>query len=103
MKQRITTITTIKANNNIFIAYALWFFLGWAGAHRIYTGRNISGFLILGLNIFATLLVATIIGVVIAFPIWMFIAIWWAIDPFIMLGWGLKNEAQIIKEVETTN
>lgn len=26
------------------VAYLLWFFLGWAGVHRMYCGRWISGF-----------------------------------------------------------
>lgn len=62
-------------------AYALWFFLGWFGAHRFYAGRSKSG---LGM----ALLSMSIIG----FPISLF---WWMADA-VMLGSIIEEERDLL-------
>jgi TM2 domain-containing membrane protein YozV len=48
---------------SLIVAYLLWFFLGFLGLHRFYTGRWISGFV--------WLLTAGLVGIG-----WMFDAVW---------------------------
>lgn len=73
--------------NNIYIAYALWFFAGWLGAHRIYLGKFISGFLMMALFFMGTYLQIVLIG-------YLFLAvwgIWWIFDVFLTGGYVDKN------------
>lgn len=65
--------------NNIYIAYGLWFFLGWLGAHRLYLGKFISGFLMMALFFTGTILKIVIVGYIFL-VIW---GIWWIIDVFL--------------------
>ena len=58
------------------VAYALWFLLGYAGAHRFYLGRWGSGLLMLTLLGIGTLTAPILIG-------WVPLAIlglWWCLD-----------------------
>ncbi|WP_169784510.1 NINE protein [Campylobacter curvus] len=73
--------------NNIYIAYALWFFAGWLGAHRIYLGKFISGFLMMGLFFVGAALKIVLIG-------YLFLAvwgIWWVIDIFLTSSYVERN------------
>jgi|GEM_PF-2199740 len=77
---------------NLVLAYALWFFFGWLGAHRYYVGHILKGVLFLVGTIIAIALSAsnamdseskfpialTIIGGVIGFIVFVF----WVIDAF---------------------
>ncbi|AMM86529.1 TM2 domain-containing protein [Martelella sp. AD-3] len=63
-------------------AYLLWFFVGWAGAHRFYLGRPGSAIAMLLLNVVGWLTAVFIIGLV-------FLAvfgIWWLVDLFLISG-----------------
>ncbi|MBR8464465.1 NINE protein [Campylobacter sp. faydin G-24] len=73
--------------NNIYIAYALWFFVGWLGAHRIYLGKFISGFLMMGLFFIGTIFQIVLIGYFFL-AIW---AIWWLVDVFLVGSYVDKN------------
>jgi TM2 domain-containing membrane protein YozV len=53
---------------NIVLAYFLWFFLGWASAHRFYLRRP-------GSALLQIVLMLLVVGVV-----------WWAIDVFLIPG-----------------
>jgi TM2 domain len=64
-----------------FPAYALWFFLGWLGAHRIYAGRKKSGLAMAALSL-------SLIG----FPIAFF---WWLADA-VLLGTILSEERELL-------
>jgi hypothetical protein len=68
-----------------FTAYALWFFLGWLGAHRFYTGRKKSGFGMLALTL-------SVVG----FPISLF---WWMADA-VILGSILEEERELLYDKE---
>ena len=65
------------------IAYLLWFFLGWFGAHRFYTERTGSGIAQLILTIVGILLAFVAVGVLILIPV----GIWVIIDAFLIPGW----------------
>lgn len=65
------------------LAYLLWFFLGWSGAHRLYSARVPSGIAQLLIHGIGWLTTAILIG-------WLFIAIWavwWVIDAFLIPAW----------------
>lgn len=69
---------------NIYIAYALWFFSApiGGGLHRIYCGKFISGFLQLGIYWLAYICFVTIIGMIVALPLWIIWGIWWLSDVY---------------------
>jgi TM2 domain-containing membrane protein YozV len=64
-----------------FTAYALWFFLGWFGAHRFYAGRAQSGFAMAALSL-------SVIGL----PVSIF---WWMADA-VVLGSILSEERELL-------
>jgi TM2 domain-containing membrane protein YozV len=64
-----------------FTAYALWFFLGWLGAHRFYAGRPKSAMAMAGLSL-------TIIGL----PVTIF---WWMADA-VLLGSILTEDRELL-------
>lgn len=64
------------------VAYLLWFFLGWAGAHRFYAGHTGSGIAILLLTVFGVLLSFVFIGLfLLVIP-----GIWWLVDALLIPG-----------------
>lgn len=69
---------------NIYIAYALWFFSApiGGGLHRIYCGKFLSGLLQLAMYWLGVITYATIIGIIIAIPIWIIWTIWWLSDVY---------------------
>lgn len=62
-------------------AYALWFFLGWLGAHRIYAGRAKSGFGMMALSL-------SLIGLPVSIC-------WWMADA-VLLGAILQEEREAL-------
>src|ERR1044071_5935619 len=79
---------------SVLLAYALWFFLGWAGGHRFYTGRILSGLIMLVLWLVGTGLAWILVGYLLLIPA----GIWWLIDAFLIPGW--INEANSRLAVE---
>jgi TM2 domain-containing membrane protein YozV len=57
----------------IWVAYALWFFLGYFGAHNFYLRRT-------GVAVAQLILTLTIIGLMITF-------VWHLVDAFLIPGW----------------
>jgi TM2 domain-containing membrane protein YozV len=55
------------------VAYLLWFFLGWFGAHNFYLGR-------IGVAVTQLILTITVIGILITF-------FWVIVDAFLIPGW----------------
>jgi TM2 domain-containing membrane protein YozV len=55
------------------VAYLLWFFLGWFGAHNFYLGR-------IGVAVAQLILTITVIGLLITF-------FWVIVDAFLIPGW----------------
>ena len=66
-----------------FVAYALWFFLGWFGVHRFYAGRPKSGLAM-------ALLTVSMVGFVGSF-------FWWMADS-IGLGRILQEEREHLRD-----
>ena len=77
---------------NIYVAYALWLFTGWLGAHIIYLGKFITGFLMMGLFFIGYSLQIILIGYIFL-GIWF---IWWIIDAF-LVGSGVDKNLQKAK------
>ena len=75
--------------NNIYVAYALWLLTGWLGAHRIYLGKFITGFLMMGLFFIGYSLQIILVGYIFL-AIWF---IWWIIDAF-LVGSGVDKNLQ---------
>lgn len=73
--------------NNIYIAYALWFFTGWLGGHRLYLGKFISGFLMMALFAIGSATYWFLIGWVF-FAIW---GVWWLFDVFLTGSYVEEN------------
>lgn len=106
-----------QKQKNVMVAYLLWFFLGWAGAHRFYTDRVGSGILMLGMNVteaicyfLAIALSFTVIIPIILIPVAIILlvafVIWWIIDAVQLQGvinrMNTEVEATIIKRVQQT-
>ena len=66
---------------DICAAYALWFFLGYFGAHNFYLGRT-------GVAVVQLILTLTIIGLVINF-------FWHFIDAFLIPGWVRRENSML--------
>lgn len=63
------------------VAYLLWFFLGWFGAHNFYLGRT-------GVAVTQLILTITIIGILITF-------FWVIVDAFLIPGW-VRNQNNLL-------
>ena len=84
------------SKKSTLIAYLLWFFLGWLGAHRFYLGYVTSGLILLALWVVGTVLSVIYIGfIILALP-----AIWWVVDLFLIPGLARERNHQIIAEIE---
>ncbi|WP_180900130.1 TM2 domain-containing protein [Martelella soudanensis] len=77
IEQRVTNSAKSPA-----AAYLLWFFVGWAGAHRFYLGRSGSGIAMLLLYVVGWLTTVFMIGFVML-GAW---GIWWLVDLFLISG-----------------
>lgn len=69
---------------SLLVAYLLWFFLGYVGAHRFYLGRPVSGFIMLALS--AVTLVITLVSFGFLSFLWFVVGLWWLIDALLIPG-----------------
>ena len=72
-------------------AYLLWFFVGWAGAHRFYLGQTGSALAMLLLNVVGWLTAAFLIGFLFL-AIW---GIWWLVDLFLISGMIDRQKSEL--------
>ena len=80
------TLLLYDANRkSAVIAYILWFFLGWFGAHNFYLGRN-------GVGIAQVLLTITVIG-------WLVTFVWVLIDAFLIPGWVRRSNNLLLMQL----
>jgi TM2 domain-containing membrane protein YozV len=78
MAQQTTSIQVNLTGKSVVAAYLLWWFLGWAGVHRLYLGRVKTG--LAQLILFAIGIVTLILLVGYIFlAIW---GVWWLLDAF---------------------
>jgi TM2 domain-containing membrane protein YozV len=67
---------------NVGVAYALWFFLGYFGAHNFYLGRTT-------IAVVQLLLSLTIAGLLVTF-------FWTLVDAFLIPGWVRRENSQLL-------
>ena len=79
------------------VAYVLWFFLGYIGAHRFYLGRPLSGFLMLALSGVVLLLTLVTFGVL-GF-LWFVVGLWWLVDALLIPGMAASSNSRIADRV----
>lgn len=78
-------------SRSTLVAYLLWFFLGYFGAHRFYLGRWISGVIMLALFGIGSALAFILVGYI---PL-AFVAIWWVIDAVLIPGMIAADRAAL--------
>jgi len=62
MQAQKVSVNISLQGKNLFIAYLLWWFLGWAGVHRYYLGRIKTGIAQLLLLIIGSIMAFFVIG-----------------------------------------
>ena len=73
------TFGVTTQGKSMILAYVLWWFLGYAGVHRLYLGRISSGITMLCLFFFGWLLTFAFgIGLLLLVPL----GLWWLLDVF---------------------
>lgn len=89
---------------SMVVGYLLWLFLGEFGAHRFFTGRVVSGVIMLVVGLiswFFALIFLVFLGLGILFLIP--IGLWWIIDAFLLHGYiqeeNSKKERDILLKV----
>jgi TM2 domain-containing membrane protein YozV len=80
------TLLLYDANRkSAVIAYILWFFLGWFGAHNFYLGRK-------GVGIAQVLLTISVIG-------WFITLVWVVVDAFLIPGWVRRENNLLLMQL----
>ena len=82
---------------SLLVAYVLWFFLGYIGAHRFYLGRPVSGVIMLALSAVTLLLTFVSFGVL-GF-LWVVVCLWWLIDALLIPGIAAGRNTRIADRV----
>jgi len=77
---------------SLLVAYLLWAFLGYVGAHRFYLGRPLSGFIMLLLSGVTLLLAFASFGLL-SF-LWLIVAVWWVIDALLIPGIAARRNSR---------
>ncbi len=77
------------------LAYILWFFLGFLGAHRLYSDRIVSGVLQFLLWGFGWLTMWILIG----WAFWAVWAVWWVIDALLIHGWIRDHNIRVARRL----
>lgn len=101
------TVSVNIEGKNTIIAYVLWWFLGWAGVHRLYLGRTKSGIAQLLLFIIGWASVIILIG----YPLLIIWCIWWMLDAFFTYKMvaeensksGMENSTLSVSKTGTVN
>jgi TM2 domain-containing membrane protein YozV len=82
---------------SLLVAYLLWFFLGYVGAHRFYLGRPVSALIMLALS--AVILVLTLISFGFLSFLWAIVGLWWLIDALLIPGIAAGRNSEIADRV----
>ena len=78
MTEQTTSIQVNLTGKNVIVAYLLWWFLGWAGVHRLYLGRVKTGLAQLILFAIGVVTLILLVGYVFL-AIW---GVWWLLYAF---------------------
>ena len=82
---------------SLLVAYILWFFLGYVGAHRFYLGRPLSGLIMLALS--AVTLVLSFVSFGVLGFLWFVVGLWWLIDALLIPGMAAGRNSRIADRV----
>lgn len=82
---------------SLLVAYLLWFFLGYVGAHRFYLGRPVSALIMLALS--AVILVLTLISFGFLSFLWAIVGLWWLIDALLIPGIAAGRNSDIADRI----
>lgn len=82
---------------SLLVAYVLWFFLGYVGAHRFYLGRPISGVIMLAFS--AVTLLLTLVSFGVLGFLWFAVGLWWLIDALLIPGIAASRNTRIADRV----
>ena len=88
----VTSMRYDANKKSIFVAYLLWFFLGWLGGHRFYLGQTGTGVAMLIITILSTILIFVGIG----FLGLLAIGIWALVDAFLIPGMVRAQNNELI-------
>ena len=69
------------------MAYALWFFVGWFGAHRFYFGKNKIAILFIALAFISIITFVFLIGIATA----IVLVVWVIVDAFLIPSWIVQD------------
>ncbi len=69
---------------SLVVAYVLWAFLGYVGAHRFYLGRPLSGLMMVALS--TVVLLLTLVSFGFLGFLWFVVAACWLIDALLIPG-----------------
>lgn len=78
---------------SLLVAYLLWFFLGYVGAHRFYLGESLSGFVMLAFS--AAVLLLTLVSFGVLGFLWALVGLWWLIDALLIPGIAAGRNSRI--------
>jgi Predicted membrane protein len=78
---------------SLLVAYVLWLFLGYVGAHRFYLGKPLSGFLMLAFS--AVVLLLTLVSFGVLGFLWALVGLWWLIDALLIPGIAAGRNSRI--------
>lgn len=82
---------------SLLVAYVLWAFLGYVGAHRFYLGRPLSGLVMLALS--TIILVLSVVSFGFLSFLWFIVALWWLVDALLIPGIVAGRNARIADRV----
>ncbi|WIJ25913.1 TM2 domain-containing protein [Devosia sp. RR2S18] len=82
---------------SLIVAYVLWFFLGYVGAHRFYLGRPVSALVLLALS--ASILLLTFVSFGFLSFLWFIVGLWWLIDALLIPGMAAGRNSRIADRV----
>lgn len=82
---------------SLLVAYVLWGFLGYVGAHRFYLGRPLSGLIMLALS--GIILLITLISFGLLGFLWFIVGAWWLIDALLIPGIAASRNQRIADRV----
>ncbi|MFM0522093.1 TM2 domain-containing protein [Caballeronia jiangsuensis] len=80
---------------SLVVAFLLWFFLGYLGAHRFYAGKTLSAILQLVLSLIGAALTFAGIG----FALLGVVGIWLFVDIFLLPGLIRKHNVALVSRL----